>query len=172
MKQSIKKSFSKKISLASVMVILGSFVISGQVHAQKLPPVETQKPNSDYKPAFPGQTRVPGSQTQTKLSVTVISHDLKLPFALRCLPDGRFLVTEKQGTMRILKADGSNDKTIAGVPPVAFGGQGGLLDVNFDNSFVKDRTLFWSYSEEAPGGFQLAVAKGVLAADDSKLENV
>jgi len=155
-----------------MIVLVGLLAILTQGHAQNLPPVETQKPNSDYKPAFPGQTRVPGAQTQTKLSITLISHDLKVPFALRCLPDGRFLITEKQGNMRILKADGSNDKTIAGVPPVAFGGQGGLLDVNFDDSFVKNRTLFWCYSEDAPGGFQLAVAKGTLSADDNKLENV
>ncbi|UOE49943.1 PQQ-dependent sugar dehydrogenase [Mucilaginibacter sp. SMC90] len=148
----------------------GVFVL--QVKAQTLPPVETQKPNSDYKPALTGQTRIGGIQTKTKLNVTVINHQLKSPWALRCLPDGRFLITEKGGTMRILKADGSFDKNIEGLPAIAVGGQGGLLDVNFDSSFPKNRTLFWTYSEQVEGGFQLAVAKGKLSADDSKLENV
>ena len=140
--------------------------------AQTLPPVETLPPTADYKPAFPDQTRAPGAQTQTQLNITVINQELKTPWALRCLPDGRFIVTEKAGTMRILKADGSFDKTIEGVPKVANGYQGGLLDVNFDYSFSKDRTLFWSYSEQVPEGFLLAVAKGVLSADYSKLDNV
>lgn len=154
------------------MVALCAGVFVTQVKAQSLPPVETQKPNSDYKPAFTGQTRIGGIQTKTKLSVTVINHQLKSPWALRCLPDGRFLITEKGGAMKILKADGSLDKDITGLPAIAIGGQGGLLDVNFDSSFTKNRTLFWTYSEQADGGFQLAVAKGKLSADDSKLENV
>jgi glucose/arabinose dehydrogenase len=166
----MNNTIRKKLSLAGIIPMLGLF--TAQAIAQQLPPVETQKPNSDYKSAVAGQTRAPGAQTKTKLSITLISHDLKLPFSLRCLPDGRFLVTEKRGSMRILKADGSNDKTIEGVPTVAFGGQGGLLDVNFDNAFAQNRTLFWCYSEQAQDGFQLAIATGTLAADDSKLENV
>lgn len=140
--------------------------------AQTLPPVETLPPTADYKPAFTGQTRAPGAQTQTKTSVTVLNSELKSPWALRCLPDGKFIITEKNGAIRILKADGSFDKEVAGVPPVAVGYQGGMLDLNFDTSFSKDRTLFWSYSEQVPEGFLLAVAKGVLSSDYSKLENV
>lgn len=143
-----------------------------QSTAQTLPPVDTLPPTADYKPAFPGQTRAPGTKTQTPVTATVINHELKTPFALRCLPDGRFLITEKPGAMRILKADGTFDKNIEGLPKVAVGYQGGLLDVNFDVTFTKDRTLFWSYSEQVPEGYLLAVAKGVLSPDDSKLENV
>jgi len=154
--------------LAAALLIFGC----STAVAQSLPPVETQAPTADFKPAFAGQTRAPGAQTKTKLVVTVINHDLKSPFSLRCLPDGRFIVTEKGGKMRILKADGSPDKDITGFPEVATGGQGGLLDVNFDAHFAKNRTLFWTYSEKASDGFELAVAKGVLSANDSKLENV
>jgi glucose/arabinose dehydrogenase len=145
---------------------------AGRVNAQSLLPVETQKGNSDYKPAFAGQTRIGGIKTKTKLNVTVINHQLRSPWALRCLPDGRFLITEKGGAMKILKADGSFDKDIVGLPAIAVGGQGGLLDINFDSAFAENRTLFWTYSEQVEGGFQLAVAKGKLSADDSRLENV
>lgn len=156
-----------------LLFVSSLFVFAARSVAQSLPPVETQSPTADYKPAFPGQTRAPGAQTKAKLNVTVLNHQLRSPFSLRCLPDGRFIVTEKGGTMRVLKADGSFDKNISGLPAVATGGQGGLLDVNFDASFEKNRTLFWTYSEQAQeGGFQLAVAKGILSADDSKLENV
>jgi glucose/arabinose dehydrogenase len=166
MKTSIKQLFTGALALT------GLVLASTQAGAQSLPPVETQSPTADYKPAFAGQTRAPGAQTKTKLDVKVINHDLKQPFSLRCLPDGRFIVTEKGGIMRILKADGSFDKEISGLPKVAVGGQGGLLDVNFDSKFAQNRTLFWTYSEQVPEGFQLAVAKGTLSADGSKLENV
>jgi glucose/arabinose dehydrogenase len=167
----MKKTIKSLVFSGAVTTVCLCFEVMPSA-AQTLPPVETQAPTADYKPALPGQTRAPGAQTKTKLNVTVINHELKSPFALRCLPDGRFIVTEKGGTMRILKADGSFDKNITGLPAVATGGQGGLLDVNFDHSFTKDRTLFWTYSEHVPEGFQLAVAKGILSADGSKLENV
>ena len=166
MKKSITQLFTGALTLAGLML---GFSPSG---AQSLPPVETQSPTADYKPAFAGQTRAPGAQTKTKLDVRVLNHDLKQPFSLRCLPDGRFIVTEKGGTMRILKADGSFDKETSGLPKVAVGGQGGLLDVNFDSKFAQNKTLFWTYSEQVPEGFQLAVAKGILSADGSRLENV
>jgi glucose/arabinose dehydrogenase len=145
---------------------------TSSVNAQALAPVETKKPNSDYKPAFTGQTRIAGLQTKASYAATVINKQLRQPFALRCLPDGRFLITEKGGAMKILKATGALDKNIAGLPAVIVGGQGGLLDVNFDRDFAKNRTLFWSYSEQAKDGFVLAVAKGTLSADDSKLQQV
>jgi glucose/arabinose dehydrogenase len=159
-------------------LLTGALALTGLVlgvslsRAQSLPSVETQAPTADYKPAFAGQTRAPGAQTKTKLDVRVINHDLKQPFSLRCLPDGRFIVTEKGGTMKILKADGRLDKNISGLPKVAEGGQGGLLDVNFDSKFAQNHILFWAYSEQVPEGFQLAVAKGTLSADGSRLENV
>lgn len=161
----------KSLFTVSALAVGLMFKIS-PASAQNLPPVETQSPTADYKPAFPGQTRAPGAKTKADYNVTVINHELKFPFSLRVLPDGRFIVTEKGGTMRILKADGSFDKQIEGLPQVAFTGQGGLLDVNFDPSFAKNRTLFWTYSEKQTDGYILAVAKGILSADDSKLEKV
>lgn len=137
------------------------------------PSVETRSPNTQYKPALAGQTRAPGLQTKTPLSATVINSELKLPWALLCLPDGRFLVTEKAGTLRILKANGQADKTIAGLPPVVFAAQGGLLDVNIDPDFEKNRMIYWDYAEqEGDGNALLAIAKGKLSADDSQVENV
>ena len=135
------------------------------------PSVETKKPNTDYKPANPGQTRAPGVKTTTPIAVTVINSDLKQPWAICNLPDGRFLITEKTGTMRIVKADGSSDKKVTGLPAVVADGQGGLLDVNIDPQFATNRLIFWSFSQKTPGGNLLAVAKGNLSADETKIEN-
>lgn len=135
-------------------------------------PVETQKPNSNYKPAFKGQTRIGGVKTKTPVVVTVINSSLKNPWGIHVLPDGRFLVTEKAGSMRILKASGGFDKQITGFPNVLFGGQGGLLDVTIDPDFVTNRMIYWCYAEKTKGGSLMAIAKGKLSADESKLENV
>ncbi|MDR6941041.1 PQQ-dependent sugar dehydrogenase [Mucilaginibacter pocheonensis] len=135
-------------------------------------PVETKNPNSNYKPAYAGQTRAPGVKTKTPLSVTVINSTLKQPWAICNLPDGRFLITEKAGTMKILKADGRTDKQITGLPAVLAQGQGGLLDVNIDPAFASNRMIYWDYAEQTSTGSLLAVAKGKLAADESKIENV
>lgn len=137
-----------------------------------LAPVETQSPNSSYKPAFAGQTRAPGIKTQTALSVTVINSSLNHPWGICNLPDGRFLVSQKGGTMVILAADGKIEKTITGLPAVVDEGQGGLLDVNIDPQFATNHMVFWDYSEQQSGGSVLAVAKGKLSADETRIENV
>ncbi|AMR32584.1 glucose dehydrogenase [Mucilaginibacter sp. PAMC 26640] len=166
------------LSTPSKTFLLGALLsvsIVGTVSAQQntgLPPVETQKPNSDYKSAFAGQTRAPGVKTATAISATVISTDLKQPWGLRVLPDGRFLITEKRGTMRILKANGQADKTITNLPAVVNEGQGGLLDVNIDPAFATNRMIYWDYAESVADGYILAVAKGKLAANESSIENI
>jgi glucose/arabinose dehydrogenase len=137
-----------------------------------LAPVETQSPNSTYKPAFKGQTRIGGIKTKTPYSVTVINSDLKNPWGIHVLPDGRFLITEKAGAMRILKANGQADKQITGFPAVVYRAQGGLLDVTIDPAFATNRMIYWGYAEAATGGSLLAIAKGKLSADETKLENV
>src|SRR6195952_768234 len=114
--------------------ILGAFFlsVSAGVIAQPGPPVETQKANSDYKPAFAGQTRIGSVKTKRPYTVTVISTELKGPWGMHVLPDGRLLITSKPGTMQIVTTSGKIVKNITGFPTVQFEGQGGLLDVNID----------------------------------------
>src|SRR5437764_10684352 len=71
-----------------------------------LPPVETKSPNTDYKPAFKGQTRIAGARTTTPYKVEKISEKLGPPFAIVAMPDGRLMVTIKSGFMEIHDADG------------------------------------------------------------------
>lgn len=135
-------------------------------------PVETKAPNSNYKPAFAGQTRAPGVHTKTALSVTVINAALNQPWGICNLPDGRFLISEKGGKLVILNADGSLSKEITGLPPVVNLGQGGLLDVNIEPEFATSRMIYWDYAEQVQGGYLLAIAKGKLSADETNVENV
>lgn len=137
-----------------------------------LPPVETKKPNRGYKPAFEGQTRVAGMKTKTPLSITVINSSLQDPWAICTLPDGRFLITKNKGGMCIVTQDGKLVKNITGFPEVVPDGQGGMLDVTIDPQFATNKMIYWDYSEQRPEGTLLAVAKGKLSPDETKIENV
>ncbi|TMI95303.1 MAG: PQQ-dependent sugar dehydrogenase [Bacteroidetes bacterium] len=135
------------------------------------PPVETQKPNSDYKPARAGQTRVAGVKTKTPYKVDKIAEKLGLPWAVIPFPDGRLLITERRGSMQILDANGTVLKKITGFPEVDASGQGGMLDVALDPNFSKNKMIYWSFSEKNGVGNLMAVAKGELNEAESKVQN-
>ena len=133
-------------------------------------PVETQAANTDYKPAFEGQTRIGGVTTTTPYEAKVLSSDLKSPWGITNLPDGRFLITEKKGAMRIATNDGKVSEPITGIPEVNSAGQGGLLGLRVDPDFSNNRMVYWVFSEKLPEGNLTAVAKGKLSADEKKIE--
>ncbi len=137
----------------------------------KYPPVETADPNTDYQPAFTGQTRGPGVRTTTKLDTTVITSALTSPWGVKSLPDGRLLVTQKGGTMRIVTQTGTVSSPITGLPAVNANGQGGLLGLTLDPAFSTSRMVYWVFSENIAGGNVTAVAKGRLANDEKTIEN-
>lgn len=134
-------------------------------------PVETKAPNTDYKPAFEGQTRVRGVKTTTPFEGKAISNDLSKPWGIRALPDGRLLITQKEGTMRIATTDGQLSEPITGIPAVNSKGQGGLLGLALDPDFATNRMVYWVFSENTNGGTLTAVAKGKLSADERRIEN-
>ena len=136
-------------------------------------PLETRRPNApDQRPAFPGQTRACGVTSDAAFDVVVVAKGLEHPWAVEPLPGGDLLVTERPGRMRIVSAAGKLGEPIAGVPDVAAAGQGGLLDVALSPKFDSDRTIFWSYAEPRKGGNATSVARGVLSADRTRLEQV
>lgn len=136
-----------------------------------LPPVETLAPNADYEPAFEGQTRAPGIKTKTTYTVTKLASGLASPWGMCNLPDGRILVTEKKGTLRIVTQSGAVSAAINGLPAVNSNGQGGLLDVAVDPNFASNRMVYWSFAQNGSGGTATAVAKGRLSDDETKIEN-
>ncbi len=95
-----------------------------------------------------------------------VAHGLVNPWAVAFLPEGRFLVTERPGRMRIVNADGKVGPALAGLPAVASGGQGGLLDVVLDPAFASNRLVYWSYAEPGSNGTSgTAVARAQLVGD-------
>jgi len=145
---------------------------NNSIDSTGLPPVETKAPNSDYKPAFEGQTRIGGVKTTTAYNVEKIASNLGAVFAIVSMPDGRLMVTLKPGYMEIHDANGNLIKKITGFPDVVFDGQGGLLDVAFDPDFGANKMIYWSYSEKYQDGSLTAVAKGQLNEAAGKVENV
>lgn len=135
-------------------------------------PVETLAPNTTYKPAFVGQTRVGSLTTKTKYQFTILSSQLASPWGIAQLPNGKFLVNEKGGNMRVVTAEGTLSAPLSGLPAVNASGQGGLLGILVDPSFGLNRMVYWAYSENATGGTTTAIAKGRLSEDEKALENV
>ncbi len=106
------------------------------------------------------------------IQVTTVVEGLSNPWALAFLPDGGLLVTERQGALRHVSADGQLSEPIAGVPEVDARDQGGLLDVTLDPGFAENRLVYLSYAEAGEGGNSTAVARGVLSEDGATLGDV
>lgn len=136
------------------------------------PAVETNAANTKYKPAFEGQTRIAGVKTTTPFEGVVLNTTLKSPWGIASLPDGRLLITEKEGTFRIATADGKVSEPITGLPKVDTDGQGGLLGLTIDPNFETSRMIYFVFSEPSAEGNLTAVGKGKLAADEKTVENV
>lgn len=111
------------------------------------------------------------AQAQT-VRPEVVAQGLEHPWALAFLPQGRFLVTERPGRLRVIEADGRINAAVSGLPDVAARGQGGLLDVMLDGDFARNRTLFFCFSEPGAGGNSTALARAKLSDDNTRLESV
>jgi len=126
--------------------------------------------------AAAAQTEVPPTKSQqASFRVETVAEGLQNPWGLVFLPDGRALVTERPGRLRIVGKDGKLSDPVEGVPAVAAVGQGGLLDVALSPDFAKNRFVFLSFAEpRGPGGSSTSVARGRLVEDGGKarLEDV
>lgn len=134
--------------------------------------VETENPNSDYKPAFKGQTRIKAVKTTTAYNVEILNKDLGRPWGIINLPDGRFLITDKKGHMNVVSTDGKQVSKIEGFPKVDSKGQGGMLDVALDPDFKTNAIIYFSFSEPFGKGNLTSVAKGKLSADLKNISEV
>jgi glucose/arabinose dehydrogenase len=130
-----------------LVIVAGTFValtscgqstpetVSASAKSGGITPVETKEPNSAYKPAFGGQTRVAGIKSATNYEGRVVTEALKSPWGITSLPDGRLLITEREGTMRIVTSAGQVGDPIAGIPKVNPTGQGGTIGDSGGPSF-------------------------------------
>lgn len=126
-------------------------------------------------PASAQQTRAPAAPA-TAIKVESVAKNLVHPWGLQFLPDGRLLVTERPGRLRVVARDGTLSSPIAGVPKVHAAGQGGLLDVALTPDFAASQEILLTYAEPRDGGVNgTSVASGRLeltAAGGGRLTNV
>ncbi len=124
-----------------------------------------------------GASAEAGPQTppsgEPPFKVTQIA-DFDSPWAMTFLPDGRMLVTEKQGTLFLVAADGQSRLAVAGTPQVSSAGQGALMDVVLHPKFASNRQVYFSFSEKNAEGLKgVALARGTFADGASpSLQNV
>jgi aldose sugar dehydrogenase len=106
-----------------------------------------------------------------QLEVQTVASGLVNPWALAFLPDGRMLVTERPGRMRIVTPEGQLSPPLKGVPDVWASGQGGLHDVAIDTSFAQNRTIYFCFAERTAGGGRTAVARATLNDSNGRLDD-
>ena len=114
-----------------------------------------------------------GGKAAANLAVDPIASGLSFPWAIAFLPDGRMLVTERPGRMRIVGKDGKLSPPLAGVPQVFARNQGGLHDVILDRDFAKNGTIYFCFATPVSGGGQTAMARARLVDGEApRLDDV
>ena len=128
------------------------------------------------QPAVAAITNAPAPATPSKIKVETFAQGLEHPWGMQFLPDGRLLVTERLGRMRLIDKDGKLSPAILqGLPEVAAVGQGGLFDVLLAPDFAKSGIIYLSYGEpreDGKNGTSVARAKLVFEGDGARLEDV
>ncbi len=125
-------------------------------------------------PGAAEQTKAPARATKQALKVETYAKGLAYPWGLAFLPDGRLLVTERPGRMRLVGKDGRLSPPLGGLPAVWAAGQGGLLDVAIAPDFTSSKLVFFSLSEpRGAGSSATAVARArlVLEGDGGRLDD-
>lgn len=103
---------------------------------------------------------------QAKFRVEPVAEGLENPWSLAFLPDGRMLVTERPGRLRLVSVHGDLSDPIGGLPEITAERQGGLLDVVLDPDFQDNRRIYLSYSVRRGGTFSTDVARAVLDGEN------
>ncbi len=106
------------------------------------------------------------------LRLETVAEGLASPWSLAFLPNGRMLVTEREGALRVVSKDGQLSDPVSGLPEVSAVGQGGLLDVVLHPQFETNRLLFMSFAEPREGGNATSVMRARLADDAKSLTDV
>lgn len=161
-----------KSTLPCFLLLLGTLYTCQSKGKPSKVSAKEEKANTNYKPAFAGQTRITPVKTTTPYKVEILNTSLGKPWGIINLSDGRFLITEKTGFMNVVSADGKQVSKIDGFPKVDAKGQGGMLDVALDPDFKTNNMIFFSFSEPFENGNLTSVAKGKLSADLKTIADV
>lgn len=118
--------------------------------------------------AFADENSAVTKSKQERFSTVVLTDDLEHPWGMAFLPDGRMLVTERPGRLRIVNKNGEVSAPLQGLPDIVARGQGGLLDVALDPAFKENGLVYISYVAAGEGGTGTEVARAGLAGNELK----
>lgn len=159
-------------SFLTVTLLVLSLARAAGGHAQDF---KDGPPAPGQQPAFPGQTRAPAPADHSDYQLMTVAEGLERPWSLAWLPDGRMLVTERPGRLRVVTPGGALSPPLGGVPTLVTQSQGGLLDVALDPAYGVNHLVYLSYLEPRPHDTAaIAVARGRLAEQGgpARLEGV
>ena len=151
--------------------MLAATLLAAPAFAQTAKTAEIENANApDQTPAFENQTRAALPDVMPQISVDVVADGLPHLWSMEFLPDGRILVTTKDGAMHVVSQEnGEASPPIEGVPAVMSEGQGGLLDVALAPDFESSSRIYFSFSEPREGGNGTSVASARLTEEEGKL---
>lgn len=142
-------------------------------HTSGAPVEQGPKNVPEFEPAFEAQTRAPAISEPGTLATEEVATGLAHPWGIAVLPGGGYLVTEREGRLRMIGADGKLGAAIRGVPEVLNMRQGGLLDVALAEDFEDSRRIFLTYAKPMDGNMSAtAAATGVLTENMTELTGV
>ena len=141
---------------AVAAALIGTALAVFGADAAKSPPnnftADEQTPESlpKPKPAFAGQTEAPARKSTTRFAVETVTTGLASPWSLAFLPDGKMLVTEMKGSLRLVTKEGVHT-AVEGIPPVKTVAAQGLHDIVLDPDFARNRLIYFCYFAPPPG---------------------
>lgn len=159
----LRPATQRRFRLAASLAV-GLFVLAASGCGGDSGPPSGGTPPSPTPSPTPTPTPPPAPPTTAVTSAAVAT--LQEPWAMVFLPDGRMLVTERPGRLRVVTQDGVVGTPITGLPVVQAQGQGGLLDVALDPGFAANNRIYVSYTEASGGAAGTAVARGTLVLDN------
>jgi aldose sugar dehydrogenase len=140
-----------RISAGLAAGLIAAALSAATIAQQRIDPATIVPP----PPAWPTQTRAPEPAQKSQFTLETIASGLNHPWALQFLPDGRYLITERPGTLRIVTRDGKKLQPIAGLPAIRTAAERGLHDVALDPDFRRNRVIYFTYfapPDGQPGG--------------------
>ena len=180
---------TKGLVAVVAIVALNVVLMTAQSKPVPRPPAQAQQPAGEsaafdgYQPLpqWLGQTRAPVPQKTAAFEVQTLAEGLNGAFSFHFLPDGRIIVGERPGRVKIVGKDGKISEPLGGLPMIAGGGPQGLFDVLPDKSFATNRRLYLAYTALPEGADRarlprlaglLRVASATLSADDRSIQEV
>jgi glucose/arabinose dehydrogenase len=172
-------------------VAVGAVVMSAQTKTVPRPPAQPpgQQPPGEsaapdgYQPIpqWLGQTHAPAPAKTEAFRVETFAEDLNGAFSFHFLPDGRIIVGERGGRIKIVGRDGKISEPLDGLPEIFVGGPQGLFEVQPDRAFASNRVLYLTYTALPENADRtklprtagvLMVASAKLSADERRLEGL